>query len=158
MLKVRKTLMSCISAKDKHTSTAPALVFTKVPHHLLLPLVISGNDVMRLVGALGTCRADADVVGAAVDVQQTLVFLADLVLQVESRFNQSVGCHGLHLLRRKDNHNIKQGREEDHMKYFNTKMSDSEGEVFQIYKYTEHNLWFSAVGVSGHTYTHRMKL
>lgn len=40
--------------------------------------------------ALSAGRADAHVVGAAVDLQQTFVFLADLVFQVESRFNQSM--------------------------------------------------------------------
>lgn len=104
----REALISCIDTEDKSAREARTLdcIFRKVPHHLLLPLVVSGDDVVWLVGALGAGRADADVVGAAVDVQQTLVFLADLVLQVESRFNQSVGCHGLHLHRREDHHSF----------------------------------------------------
>lgn len=44
---------------------------------------------------LGTGLADADVVGATVEVQKTLVFLTDLLFQVESGFNQTMRC--LHL-------------------------------------------------------------
>lgn len=57
-------------------------------HRLLLPLVVSGNNVVGLVRGLGAGRADAGVVCAAVGPQKTFVFLADLLLQVESGFDQ----------------------------------------------------------------------
>lgn len=57
-------------------------------HHPLLILVVDGDDVVGFVRGLGAGGADADVVSAAVCVQKTFVFLADLLLQVESGFNQ----------------------------------------------------------------------
>lgn len=132
-LKVGAALTSCISAKDKHPSTPPTLVFRKAPYHLLLPLVISGNDVVGFVGTFDASRADANVVSAAVDIQQALMFFADLVLQVESRFNQSVGCHGLHLFRREGQPQCQLGT--NMAKIQSTRMSDSELEVCQIYTF-----------------------
>lgn len=66
-------------------------------HHLLLPLMVSGGDVVGLVRGLGAGRADAGVVRAAVDLQKTFVFLTDLFLQVESGFDQTVRYQSLHL-------------------------------------------------------------
>lgn len=66
-------------------------------HHLLLPLVLSGDEVVGFVRGLCAGRADAGVVAAAVDLQETLVFLADLLLQVESGFDQTVRRQSLHL-------------------------------------------------------------
>lgn len=54
---------------------------------------------MGLVHAVGAGCADAGVVRAAVVVQETLVFLTDLLLQVESGFDEPVGHEGLHLQR-----------------------------------------------------------
>lgn len=68
-------------------------------HHLFLPLVVSGNNVMGLVHAVGAGGADAGVVCPAVVVQETLVFLTDLLFQVESGFDEPVGGERLHLQR-----------------------------------------------------------
>jgi len=59
-------------------------------HRLLLKLVVDGDDVVGFVRGLSTGSADAGVVRAAVGVQKTLVFLTDLVLQVEGGFNQTM--------------------------------------------------------------------
>lgn len=59
--------------------------------------MVGGDDVVGLVRGLGTGRADAHVVRAAVDLQQTFVFLTDLVLQVESGFDQTMRHQSLHL-------------------------------------------------------------
>lgn len=66
-------------------------------HHLLLPLVVRGDDLVGLVRGLSAGHADAGVVRAAVDLQKTFVFLADLVLQVESGFDQTMRYQRLHL-------------------------------------------------------------
>lgn len=66
-------------------------------HRLLLPLVVNGDDVVRFVRGLSAGRADAGVVGAAVDFQKTFVFLTDLLLQVESGFDQTMRRQRLHL-------------------------------------------------------------
>ena len=52
---------------------------------------------MALVCGVGAGGADAGVVGAAVQLRQPLVLLADLLLQVEGGLHQPVGRHGLHL-------------------------------------------------------------
>jgi len=59
--------------------------------------VVHGDDVVGLVRGLGAHRADGGVVGAAVHLQEALVLLADLLLQVERGFDQTVGHQGLHL-------------------------------------------------------------
>ena len=56
----------------------------------LLELMVDGDNVVGFVRGLSTDGADAGVVGAAVDVQKTFVFLADLFLQVEGGLNQTV--------------------------------------------------------------------
>lgn len=66
-------------------------------HHLLLPLVVGRDDVVGLVRGLGAGRADAGVVCAAVDLQETFVFLADLLLQVESGFDETMRHQRLRL-------------------------------------------------------------
>lgn len=68
-------------------------------HHLLLPLVLGGHDVVGLVRGLGAGCADAHVVRAAVGVQEALVLLADLVLQVERGIDEAVRHQRLHLQR-----------------------------------------------------------
>lgn len=68
-------------------------------HHLLLPLVVGGHVVVGLVRGLGAGRADADVIRAAVGVQEALVLLADLVLQVERGIDEAVRHQRLHLQR-----------------------------------------------------------
>lgn len=75
-------------------------------HHLLLPLMVSGDDVMGFVRGLGTGHADAGVVGAAVDIQKTFVLLTDLLLQVESGFDQTVRGQRLHLCNRERARNL----------------------------------------------------
>lgn len=45
---------------------------------------------MGLVHAVGARGADAGVVGATVELQQALVFLAELLLQVERRLDEPV--------------------------------------------------------------------
>lgn len=59
-------------------------------YRLLLELVVDGDNVVGFVRGLGAGGADADVVSAAVGVQEAFVFLADLVLQVEGGFDQSM--------------------------------------------------------------------
>lgn len=54
---------------------------------------------MGLVHAVGAGGADAGVVRPAVVVQETLVLLTDLLLQVESGFDEPVGGERLHLRR-----------------------------------------------------------
>lgn len=61
--------------------------------------MVSGDDVVGLVHAVGARCADAGVVRAAVAVQETLVFLTELLLQVESGFHEPVRDEGLHLQR-----------------------------------------------------------
>lgn len=68
-------------------------------HHLLLPLVVGGHVVVGLVRGLSAGRADADVIRAAVGVQEALVLLADLVLQVERGIDEAVRHQRLHLQR-----------------------------------------------------------
>lgn len=52
--------------------------------------MVSGDNVMGFVRGLGAGRADAGVVRAAVGLQKTFVFLTDLLLQVESGFDQAM--------------------------------------------------------------------
>lgn len=59
-------------------------------HRLLLPLVVNGDNVVGFVHGVAAGRADAGVVRAAVVVQETLVFLADLLLQVESGLDETM--------------------------------------------------------------------
>lgn len=54
---------------------------------------------MGLVHAVGAGGADAGVVCPAVVVQEALVFLTDLLFQVESGFDEPVGGERLHLQR-----------------------------------------------------------
>ena len=68
-----------------------------IAHHLLLPLVVSGDDVVGLVHAVGARRAEAGVVSAAVAVQEPLVLLTELLLQVESGFDEPMRHERLHL-------------------------------------------------------------
>lgn len=71
---------------SKHKSGIAVYILTLIDpkeataHHLLLPLMVSGTDVVWLVCGLCAGRADAGVVGAAVNVQQAFVFLTDFVL------------------------------------------------------------------------------
>lgn len=59
--------------------------------------MVHGDDVVGLVRGLGADRADGDVVRATVHLQETLVLLADLLLQVEGGFDQAVRDQGLYL-------------------------------------------------------------
>lgn len=59
--------------------------------------MVGGDDVVGLVSDLGAGRADAGVIRAAVGLQKTLVLLADLVLQVEGGFDQTMRYQRPHL-------------------------------------------------------------
>lgn len=52
---------------------------------------------MGFVCGFSAGHADAGVVGAAVDVQETFVFLTDLLLQVEGGFDQTMRRQRLYL-------------------------------------------------------------
>lgn len=59
--------------------------------------MVSRDNVVGLVHAVAAGCADAGVVCSTVVVQETLVFLTDLLLQVESGFNEPVGNERLYL-------------------------------------------------------------
>lgn len=61
--------------------------------------MVSGDDVVGLVQAVGARGADAGVVRAAVAVLETIVFLTELLLQVESGFDEPVRDERLYLQR-----------------------------------------------------------
>lgn len=61
--------------------------------HLLLKFMVNGDNLMGFVCGIGTGRADAHVVGPAVHIQETFVFLTNFVFQVESWFNQTMRHH-----------------------------------------------------------------
>lgn len=52
---------------------------------------------MSLVGGLGTGDTDTAVVVAAVDLQQALMLLTDLLLQMMHWLHKAVKCQRLHL-------------------------------------------------------------
>ncbi len=88
-----------LKANKAHKSikNKSVIVITLMAHRLLLPLMLGGDDVVGFVRGLGTRRADAGVICAAVNLEQTFVFLADLVLQMECRFDQTMRDQRLHL-------------------------------------------------------------
>lgn len=78
------------------------VVSSSTAHHFLLPLVVRGDNFVGLMCGFSAGRADADVVIAAVDLQEALVFLTDLLLQVEGGFNQTMRRQGLYLQEKLD--------------------------------------------------------
>lgn len=92
--------LSNLAAISHHPRHPPAgSIATGNAHHLLLPLVVSGDDVVGFVRAVGARGADAGVVRAAVAVQEALVLLAELLLQVERGFDEPVRGQRLDLRR-----------------------------------------------------------
>lgn len=83
-----------LSAYCPHPPYHPVLPWT---HHLFLPLAVNRDDLVSLVGGLGTGDTDTAVVVAAVDFQQALMLLTELLLQMMHRLHEAVKRQRLHL-------------------------------------------------------------